>query len=145
MHYIVYIKNILNFVTLKLKTMAVTATVEKFGMEFTGAYHKVTRLNYESYDHKTISYPTPAEPTLDEDGNPIPTAIVPVEAWVKEVRCNFEVATYASEATREAHAEPIYRTNYNFSPATEAEAADIIVQAYAHLKAQDGYEDAVDC
>jgi len=126
--------------------MAVTATVDKFGMEFTGAYHKVTRLNYESYDSKTLQYAPPAEPSLDENGNPVPPMVAPpTEVWVKAVRCNFEVATYASEATREAHAEPIYRTNYNFSPALEAEAADIIVQSYAHLKAQAGYEDAVDC
>ena len=39
--------------------MAVTATVDKFGMEFTDAYHKVTRLNYESYDSKTLQYAPP--------------------------------------------------------------------------------------
>jgi hypothetical protein len=126
--------------------MAVTATVDKFGMTFSDAYHKVTRLTYESNDQKTITYPAPAEPTVDENGNPVMTPPAPpVEAWVKKNYCHFEVATYASEETREAHAEPIYRTHFNFEPSLEAEAADIIVQAYTHLKAQAGYEDAVDC
>jgi hypothetical protein len=125
--------------------MAVTATVDKFGMTFTDAYHKVTRLTYESTDQKTYTYPTP-ESSVDENGNPLPpTPITPVETWVKKNFCHFEVATYASTATREDHAEPIYRTHLNFEPSVEAEAADILVQAYSHLKAQAGYEDAVDC
>lgn len=123
--------------------MAVKATVDKFGMEFSNAYHKVTRLNYESYDSKNMTY-VPAEPTVDENGNPVPPmATAPIENWVKSVRCNYEVATYASEATREAHAEPIYRTNYNFSPSVTE--GDLLSQAYTHLKGQNGYEDAVDC
>lgn len=125
--------------------MAVTATVDKFGMTFSGAYHKIARLTYESNDQRTFTYPT-AEPTVDEEGNPVPpVAVAPVEAWVKKNFCHFEVATYASEETRENHAEPIYRSHFNFEPSVEAEAADIIVQAYEHLKAQAGYEDAVDC
>lgn len=126
--------------------MAVTATVDKFGMTFTDAYHKVTRLTYESTDQKTYNYPASAEPTVDENGNPVPpVAVTPTETWVKKNFCHFEVATYASVATREAHAEPIYRTHFNFEPALEAESADVLVQAYTHLKAQAGYEDAVDC
>jgi hypothetical protein len=126
--------------------MAVTATIDKFGMTFTDAYHKVTRLTYESTDQKTYTYPAPAEPTVDENGNPVPPMPTPpTEAWVKKNFCHFEVATYASTATREDHAEPIYRTHFNFEPSLEAEAADILVQAYTHLKAQAGYEDAVDC
>jgi len=125
--------------------MAVTATVDKFGMTFSDAYHKVTRLTYESTDQKTYTYPTP-ESSVDENGNPLPpTPITPVETWVKKNFCHFEVATYASTATREDHAEPIYRTHLNFEATLDAEAADIIVQAYSHLKAQAGYEDAVDC
>jgi hypothetical protein len=125
--------------------MAVTATIDKFGMTFTDAYHKVTRLTYESTDQKTYTYPTP-ESSVDENGNPLPpTPITPVETWVKKNFCHFEVATYASTATREDHAEPIYRTHLNFEATLDAEAADIIVQAYSHLKAQAGYEDAVDC
>lgn len=125
--------------------MAVTATVDKFGMTFSDAYHKVTRLTYESNDQRTFTYPTP-EASVDEDGNPVaPAPVAPVESWVKKNYCHFEVATYASAATREAHAEPIYRTHFNFEPSVEAEAADILVQAYTHLKTQAGYEDAVDC
>ena len=124
--------------------MAVKATVDKFGMTFSNAYHKVTRLNYESYDSKTLQYAPPAEPSLDENGNPVPPMVTPpTEVWGKSVRCNFEVATYASEETRAAHAEPIYRTNLNFSPAIED--GDLLVQAYAYLKEQSGYEDAIDC
>jgi|688.fasta_scaffold15255_9 hypothetical protein len=129
--------------------MAVTATVDKFGMTFSEAYHKIARLTYESNDQKTFIYPAPAEPAVDEDGNPIPStppmATPPVETWVKKNFCNFEVATYASEETRENHSEPIYRTHFHFEAVVDAEAADIIVQAYSHLKAQAGYEDAVDC
>ena len=126
--------------------MAVTATVDKFGMTFSGAYHKIARLTYESNDQRTFTFPTPTEPVLDEEGNTVPpVAVPPVEAWVKKNFCHFEVATYASEETRENHAEPIYRSHFNFEPSVEAEAADIIVQAYEHLKAQAGYEDAVDC
>ncbi len=126
--------------------MAVIATVDKFGMTFSDAYHKVTRLTYESIDQKTYVYAETAEPSVDADGNPVPpVATPPTEAWVKKNFCHFEVATYASTATREAHAEPIYRTHLNFEPTLDAEASDIIVQAYEHLKAQAGYEDAVDC
>ena len=126
--------------------MAVIATVDKFGITFADAYHKVTRLTYESTDQKTYVYAAPAEPSVDADGNPVPPMPTPpTEAWVKKNFCHYEVATYASEETREAHAEPIYRTHFNFEPTLDAEAADIIVQAYDHLKAQAGYEDAVDC
>jgi hypothetical protein len=126
--------------------MAVIATVDKFGITFSDAYHKVTRLTYESTDQKEYTYAAPSAPAVDEDGNPVPpVATPPVETWVKKNFCHFEVATYASTTTREAHAEPIYRTHYNFQPIVEAEAADILVQAYDHLKAQAGYEDAVDC
>ena len=125
--------------------MAVKATVDKFGMTFSNAYHKINRLNYESFDSKKFNY-APIEPVMDEEGNLIPPVpVAPEEAWTKDIRCNFEVMTYASEETREAHSEPIYRSNLNFSPVIDAEAADIIVQAYAHLKAQEGYEDAIDC
>jgi len=126
--------------------MAVIATVDKFGITFSDAYHKVTRLTYESTDQKTYNYPAPTAPAVDEEGNPVPpVAVAPVEAWVKKNFCHFEVATYASVATREAYAEPIYRTHFSFEPSLDAEAADILVQAYGHLKAQAGYEDAVDC
>jgi hypothetical protein len=126
--------------------MAVIATVDKFGMTFSEAYHKVTRLTYESTDQKSYVYAAPAEPVVVVDGDPIPPMPTPpTEAWVKKNFCHFEVATYASETTREQHAEPIYRTHFNFEPSLEAEAADILVQAYAYLKAQAGYEDAVDC
>ena len=125
--------------------MAVTATVDKFGMTFSDAYHKVTRLNYESSDVKSFNY-VPATSTVDEDGNPVPpVATAPAEVWSKVQRCNFEVATYASTSTREAHSEPIYRSHCNFEPSIDAEASDILVQAYAHLKGQTGYEDAVNC
>ena len=126
--------------------MAIIATVDKFGMTFAEAYHKITRLTYESVDNKVFEYPTPGETTIDEEGRPVPPAPVePTVSWVKKNLCYFEVATYASEETREAHAEPIYRSNFNFEASMDAEAEDIIVQAYAHLKAQAGYEDAVDC
>ena len=126
--------------------MAVKATVDKFGITFTDAYHKVVRLTYESTDQKSYTYAPVGELQYDEDGNPIPpVAVPPVESWVKKNFCHYEVATYASEVTREAHAEPIYRTHFNFEPSLEAEAADILVQAYDHLKVQAGYEDAVDC
>jgi hypothetical protein len=126
--------------------MAVIATVDKFGITFTGAYHKIARLTYESNDIKSYSYPAPEEPSIDDDGNPLPVApALPVETWVKHNFCHFEVTTYASVDTREAYAEPIYRTHFNFEPSLEAEAADILVQAYDHLKAQAGYEDGVDC
>ena len=129
--------------------MAVIATVDKFGITFSDAYHKVTRLTYESTDQKTYTYPAPTAPAVDEDGNPIPSAPAmatpPVESWVKKNFCHIEVATYATEETRENHSEPIYRTHLNFEATLSAEAADIIVQAYEYLKAQPGYEDSVDC
>jgi hypothetical protein len=118
--------------------MAVTATVEKFGMTFAEAYHKVNRLTYESNDQQTMVFSE--EPLVDEDGNPIPDMGTPT--WVKVTNIHFEVATYASETTREAHAEPIYRSYYNVTVDAEA---DLIAAAYTHLKAQAGYEDAVDC
>lgn len=116
--------------------MAITATVDKFGITFTDAYNKISRLTYESYDHQQYvqaEQVDPAEP------------ITPTLEWVNKKICYFEVETYASEATREAHAEPIYRTHFNFEPSISAEASDILVQAYEYLKAQAGYEDAVDC
>ena len=118
--------------------MAVTATVEKFGMTFADAYHKIGRLTYESIDTQNMTY---GEGTIDEDGNPVPP--VAEITWVKKAFANFEVATYASEATREAHAEPIYRTYYNLEVVMGE--VDLLAQAYGHLKLQPGYEDAVDC
>ena len=124
--------------------MAVKATVEKFGMTFADAYHKINRLNYESYDRMQTSYPEPQEPTLDENGVPVaPEPVAPTQTWVKATTCNYEVATYASQATRDAHAEPIYRTYLTVEVTTGED--DLLVQAYAHLKTQEGYEDAVDC
>ena len=52
--------------------MAVIATVDKFGITFSDAYHKVTRLTYESTDQKTYTYPAPTAPAVDEEGNPVP-------------------------------------------------------------------------
>ena len=125
--------------------MAVIATVDKFGMTFPEAYHKITRLTYESTDQKTFIYPSPVS-GMDENGAPIPaTPTPPTETWVKKNFCHIEVATYATEETRENHSEPIYRTHLNFEAVVSAEASDIIVQAYDYLKAQPGYEDAVDC
>ena len=129
--------------------MAVIATVDKFGMTFSEAYHKITRLTYESTDQKTYIYAAPTASAFDEDGNPIPSAPAmatpPVESWVKKNFCHIEVATYATEETRENHSEPIYRTHLNFEATLSAESADIIVQAYEYLKSQPGYEDSVDC
>lgn len=124
--------------------MAVKATVDKFGITFTDAYHKVVRLTYESTDQKSYTYAPAGELQYDEDGNPIPpVAVPPTEVYVKKNHCYFEVATYASEQTRENHAEPIYRSSYNFEPTMTED--DLLAQAYAHLKSQTGYEDAVDC
>lgn len=124
--------------------MAVTATVDKFGITFSNAYHKISRLTYESTDQKSYNYAAPTEPAVDEEGNPAtPVAVAPVETWVKKNFCHFEVATYASQATREAFAEPIYRTHYSFEP-TMTEG-DLLAQAYEVLKSKDGYEDSVDC
>jgi hypothetical protein len=124
--------------------MAVKATVDKFGITFTDAYHKVVRLTYESTDQKSYTYAPAGELQYDEDGNPIPpVAIPPTEMYIKKSYCHFEVATYASEETRDNHSEPIYRSNYNFEPTMTED--DLLAQAYAHLKNQVGYEDAVDC
>jgi len=124
--------------------MAVKATVDKFGITFTDAYHKVVRLTYESTDQKSYTYAPAGELQYDEEGNPIPpVAVPPTEMYIKKSYCHFEVATYASEETRENHSEPIYRSNYNFEPTMTED--DLLAQAYAHLKNQVGYEDAVDC
>lgn len=124
--------------------MAVKATVDKFGITFTNAYHKVVRLTYESTDQKSYTYATAGELQYDEDGNPIPpVAVPPTEMYIKKSYCHFEVATYASEETRDNHSEPIYRSNYNFEPTMTED--DLLAQAYTHLKNQVGYEDAVDC
>lgn len=124
--------------------MAVKATVDKFGITFTDAYHKVVRLTYESTDQKSYTYAPAGELQYDEEGNPIPpVAIPPTEMYIKKSYCHFEVATYASEETRDNHSEPIYRSNYNFEPTMTED--DLLAQAYAHLKNQVGYEDAVDC
>lgn len=126
--------------------MAVTATVDKFGMTFSNAYHKITRLTYESSDVRNITYPEPTPPTVDEDGNSVPApAPEPVMTWVKKNFCHFEVATYASSTTRDEHADPIYRSHFNFEASLDGDAADVIAQAYTFLKTQAGYEDAVDC
>lgn len=124
--------------------MAVKATVDKFGITFTDAYHKVVRLTYESTDQKSYTYAPAGELQYDEEGNPIPpVAVPPTEMYIKKSYCHFEVATYASEETRDNHSEPIYRSNYNFEPTMTED--DLLAQAYAHLKNQVGYEDAVDC
>jgi hypothetical protein len=119
--------------------MALNATVNKFGMEFTGAYHKISRLTYESFDQEEISYPSPAE--MAEAG----AALAPTSEWVTKKSCNFEVTTYISADAREAHAEPLYRTPFSFVPDMSVGGADIIAQAYDHVKGLPGYEAAVDC
>lgn len=116
--------------------MALTATVEKFGMTFPNAYHKITKLTYESSDVKKYEYGTPSE-----EGAEIPVT----QSWVKKIVCHFEMATYASSTARENSAEPIYTTRFDFEPIIDAESSDIIVQAYEQIKLKDGYEDAVDC
>lgn len=124
--------------------MAVKATVEKFGMTFADAYHKINRLNYESYDRMETTYPEPEEPTLDENGVPVaPEPVAPTQTWVKATMCNYEVSTYASAAARESRSEPIYRSHLSLEVTLGEE--DLLAQAYAHLKSQEGYEDAVDC
>lgn len=123
--------------------MAITATVERFGMTFSDAYHKVSRLTYESFEHQELVYPTPEEYTTDEDGNVVIPS--PSYQWFLKKNCGFEVETYASSSARASHAEPIYRTHFGFEPNLDAESSDIISQAYEYLKAQEGYEDAVDC
>lgn len=124
--------------------MAVKATVDKFGITFTDAYHKVVRLTYESTDQKSYTYVPAGEIQYDEEGNPIPpVAVPPTEMYIKKSYCHFEVATYASEETRDNHSEPIYRSNYNFEPTMTED--DLLAQSYAYLKNQVGYEDAVDC
>jgi hypothetical protein len=91
-------------------------------------------------------FPEPSDVQFDENGESVPAVMTPpIETFVKKNFCYFEVATYASSAARASHSEPIYRTHLNFEPTLDAEAADILVQAYDHLKAQTGYEDAVDC
>jgi hypothetical protein len=126
--------------------MAITATIDKFGMTFTDAYHKITRLNYESSDVKSYNY-VPATPTVDEDGNPVPpVATAPEEVWSKVQRCNFEVATYASTSTREAHAEPIYRSTLQLHSLQLMQK--LLISLFRHMstsKLKTGYEDAVDC
>lgn len=120
--------------------MAIKATVEKFGMSFPDAYHKINRLTYDSSDVQATVY---AEPDIDEDGNPIPPAAETV--WVKKSVINFEVITYASATTRGNYAEPVYRTYYSVDAVVDGNGMDLLAQAYEYLKSQPGYEDAVDC
>lgn len=119
--------------------MAVIATVSKFGMEFTNAYHKIENLTYRSFDESRTIY---GQAIMDENGEPAMTEDT-IE-WTKKTTASFEVAVYASQTTREDHAEAIYRTFHNFEVSLEANAEDLLAQAYAELKGKEGYEDAVD-
>lgn len=116
--------------------MALIAPVTKFGINLEGAYHKISRLTYDSSDAKEYVYQEP-----QEDGAPVP----PEEKYVKKAFCYFELSVYASEESRSQHMEPLYKTSFGFTPSLDAESQDIIAQAYAYLKTEPGYAEAIDC
>ena len=118
--------------------MALLKSVSKYGAEFASAYHRITNLDYYINEY---SYTQFVEQEPDADGNPVP----PVEETVEvvEKRCNITIKTYIDEAARVAKSEPIISKVFNFEPDWTA-SENVLEQAYAFLKTQDEYADAVD-
>jgi len=112
--------------------MAITATVDKFGMTFTDAYHRISSLQYESADRMQLVF------SEDPEDMGTPT-------WVKITTARFKVDTYASQEVRDNHNAPIYSTEYNTVVDLSEGEPDLITQAYDHLKAQEDFDDAIDC
>lgn len=118
--------------------MALTKSLEKFGATFTGAYHRITNLNYTVNEYEETTYP---EPSVDDDGNPV--AAEPVTAWVSSRKANFQVSTYVDEDARTDHSQPVSTSYYEFTPDWSSED-NVLAQAYAYLKTLSEYSGAVD-
>ena len=119
--------------------MAITNNFSKFGTTFTGAYHRVTRLNYEVYDRQQNVEVSAG--SMDEEGNPVPP--VYEMQWSKVANANGEVATYASQDARDAHEEALARTYFNFE--VELTGSDNwMEQAYAYIKTLEAFDGAAD-
>jgi len=118
--------------------MALEKSFEKFGTTFSEAYHRITNLNYSSYDRKELVY---SQQAVDENGEPIPTQTS--EAWVVDRMVNFTVAVYISAEARDAHSEPVYSRTYNFVPDWSS-SDNVLAQSYSYLKSLEEYGEAVD-
>ena len=118
--------------------MALQKTVTKFGQEFATAYHRITNMEYYVNEYESMTM-TEQEP--DEDGNPVP----PVEEAVIRVekRANVTVRSYASQAAREALAQPFESKVYSFTPDWEA-SENVLTQAYNYLETLEEFDGAVE-
>ena len=118
--------------------MALTKTVSKYGVEFASAYHRITNLDYYVNEYTMTQF---VEQEPDADGNPV----APVEEEVLTVikQANLTVRTYADDAARIAHAEPIASKVYSFTPDWES-TDNVLAQGYAYLKTLTEFDGAVD-
>ena len=117
--------------------MALTKTVNKFGTDFTNAYHRITNMEYYVNEYESMIM-TEQEP--DTDGNPVP----PIEEAVIRVekRANVTVRSYTSLEAREALSQPFESKVYSFTPDWEA-TENVLEQAYNYLRTLEEFEGAV--
>ena len=118
--------------------MALTKSLEKFGTTFTGAYHRITNLNYTVHEYEETTYP---EPSVDDDGNPV--VAEPVTSWVSSRKANFQVSTYFDSDARDDHAQPVSTAYYEFTPDWTS-SDNVLSQAYSYLKTLTEFDGAVD-
>lgn len=118
--------------------MALSQSFDKFGMTFADAYHRITSLNYQVNEYTQTQY---GEPTVDENGDPVPSE--PTEVLVTEKNASFQVSVYVDADARSAQAQPVYTSFHTFTPDWES-TDNVLAQAYAYLKTLDSYTEAVD-
>ena len=118
--------------------MALEKSFDKFGSTFADAYHNISDLRYDVVERQQTTYP---DPTVDEDGNPVPAE--PVTEWVTTRTAYFTVATYINEASRTGHNDAIAKKEYSFTPDWTS-SDNVLAQAYAHLKTLDAFDEATD-
>ena len=118
--------------------MALTKSFEKFGATFSEAYFRISNLTYSINEYQETTYP---EPSVDEDGNPVPAEAV--TEWVSLREANFTVSVFVDEDAREAHAKEITSEYHVFTPDWSSDD-NVLAQAYTYLKTLDAYDGSVD-
>lgn len=97
--------------------MALEISYDKYGMTIDECYAVIHNVHY----NKGLVAPIP----LDKNAS-------------------YEVQYYASKAARDAEEKPLHHAGFQFDVDTAQGADDLLTQAYADLKKQDGFKEAKD-
>ena len=112
--------------------MALQKTVNKFGMDITNAYHRITDIEYNIREAKTQKM------VEQENGEWIKQDVLRVDKKAKVT-----LKSYTSEEARNDLADPFTISQHEFQPDWES-ADNILKQAYAYLKTLEEFNAAVD-